>query len=156
MFTELIEEDFFYDNFFVSQDATDPGKEVMVTIRGREVPIRIKRGLSLEDREAAKAQAITKRIKPDGTPEIVKLDEGVFAIELIVRNVLSWPFRHRNGSKVPITRENIKAMVADGADALATTIMKSIQGQVTATANFTSSSEPTSEEVSSEAGQLIQ
>jgi hypothetical protein len=148
--------DFFYDDFFVSQDERDPGKEVTVKIRGRDVPIRIKRGLSLEDREAAKNQAITKRITPDGKPEIVKLDEGIFAIELLVRNIIYWPFKFRSGRLVPITRETIKAMLADGVDALTKAVMTAMQEQAETTAPFLNSSEQTSGEPSSEAAQTTQ
>lgn len=121
------ETDFLFDDFFVALDEDDFGELVEVEIRGRQVPIYIKRGLSLADREAAKSQAIKTRIKPTGEIEIVSMDEAVFAIELMVRCIKSWPFKYSNGLPVEITRENIRAMLADAVDAISLKLISNMQ-----------------------------
>lgn len=127
-----MEETFLFDDFFVANDQTDPGDRVEVEITDvhgnpRIVPLYIKRGLSLDDREAAKRQAVKTRLKPNGEYEIVSMDETVFAIELLVRCIRVWPFRYRDGSQVPVTRENIRQFLADGADKLAAMIVGRMQ-----------------------------
>ena len=137
-------EQFLFDDFFVSQDETDPGERVEVEIRGRQVPVFLKRGLSFADREAAKSQAVKTRIKPNGQPEVVSIDEGIFAIELLFRTIKSWPFTYRSGKRVEISRENIKAMLADGADVLAKLVIDRISKRSEQMAPFTTPSEQNS------------
>ncbi len=141
------DEQFLFDDFFVSQDESDPGERVEVEINGRQVPVYLKRGLSFADREAAKSQAVQTRIKPNGQVEIVRLDEGVFAVELLFRCLKSWPFTYRSGKRVEISRENIRAMLAEGADVLAKLMVDRIKTRSEKMAPFTTPSEKTSAEV---------
>jgi hypothetical protein len=117
-------EPFYYDDFFVSKDKKDAGEIVVVTLKGREVPIRFKRGISLGDKNAAKARSIVTRIKPDGKPEIVSIDDSAFALELLSRTIIEWPFKYRDGRPVPISKDTIEEMFEDCADELALLVMK--------------------------------
>jgi hypothetical protein len=106
---------FLFDDFFSGQD--DPGVEVSIYVRGKQVPIRLKRGLSLAEREEAKNAAITRRIRPDGQMEILAINEAKLQVETLIRAVKSWPFT-KDGQPVPITRENLLALGSDVADAI--------------------------------------
>lgn len=124
----MSDETFLFDDFFVPQ--SDAGIEELVTIRGRQVPIFFKRGMSLGDREQAKAAATKTHITPKGELVIDGFDQGVFTIELLARLIKSWPFT-RNGTLVTVSRENIVALGADVADALQTVAEKYVSPQKT-------------------------
>ena len=110
----MSDETVLFEDFFVPAD--DPGVETSITVNGREVPLHIKRGLSLGDREAAKAVATKMDIDMEkGTVKLSSFDEGIFTIEMLFRCLKSWPFT-KDGVPVPITRENIRALKATAAD----------------------------------------
>lgn len=121
-------EQFFADEFFL--DESDPGIKVTVRMRGRDVPIFLKRGLTLDDQMAAEAAALDKRLTPDGRVVVAGLNEKALVEEMLVRCIKSWPFVDRaTGQKLPITKENIRRMLG-GADALAEAIKKlNIEGE---------------------------
>lgn len=99
---------FYFDEFFGS-DAE--GVEVTLTIRGRKVPVRIRRGLTLREKVEAQAKAVKRHVTPDGRPVIDSIDEAAIAEELAFKLLLSWPFVTRDGAPVPITRENVAALL---------------------------------------------
>lgn len=118
---------FLFDDFFV--DDADEGVVHIVTIRGRAVPITCKRDVTLADQEAAEQAAVRRHLTPDGRLVVDGVENGVLAVEILFRTIKRWPFvygpKHPHAGKpVPITRENIRRMVADGAEALATSIAK--------------------------------
>lgn len=121
-------EAFLFDDFFVSLDPSDPGEEMVVELSGRQVPLRVKRGLSLSDRSAANSQAVKTRVTPDGKLEVVSVDQEIFQTELLFRCLKSWPFTFSNGEHVPITREYIKAMFGENVDAITANIQKRMKG----------------------------
>lgn len=131
------QENFLFDDFFVPED--DPGHAVDVTMKDvhgnvRVVTFHIKRGLSLSDRDAAKAKAVQTRINPkNGQLEMVGVDESVFMIELLFRTIKRWPFeqKDKNGKIVPveISRENIRLMQADAVDMLSQKVLGLLQTQ---------------------------
>lgn len=107
-------ETFQYDDFFVPAD--DEGVEELVTMKDRhgvehQVPIRIKRGLRLDDALGAQAAATKTHMTPKGALVVDGVDEAVFAVELLSRIIVSWPFK-RNGVSMKPTKENIRAMLA--------------------------------------------
>lgn len=112
-------EQFFFDEFFA--DDEDPGIEIKVTIKGKQVPIRIKRGLSLEDRAEAELMALKTKMGENGL-EVVGIDEKAAMREMVFRAIKSWPFKDRaTGEPTPITRENVMKMLGGGDE-----IMKAI------------------------------
>jgi hypothetical protein len=132
---------FAFDDFFV--DANDPGVEHDVTMKDRagnerEVKIRTKRAMSLGDREAAKAAATTSHVDPTkGVLVVDGFDQGEFTIQLLARSILSWPFervtRNEAGevttkTPVPVTVVNVRQLMSENADALATLVNEVIQG----------------------------
>lgn len=103
-----VTEQFFYDEFF----ADDNGVEVWLPIRGRSVPIRIKRGLTLREKTQAQAVAIKRRVDPaTGRVIIEDINEAAGAEAVILASIVSWPFVHRDGSPVPITKETVNKLL---------------------------------------------
>lgn len=110
------QEVFYADEFFL--DDADEGVEVKVHIRGRDVPIMLKRGLTLDDTMAAQAAAVKKTLTPDGKVLFEGMDEGRLVREMLFRSINKWPFVDRvTGEPLPITRENVGRMLG-GADKL--------------------------------------
>lgn len=112
---------FLYDDFFSPAD--DPGIEIRPVIRGREVPLRVKRGISLVDAGEARELA-TKRVLRNGIPEIVAIDETRMNVVLLKRVIVSWPFTKRDGSPVPINEKTIGDLVGDAAQAVLDEVQK--------------------------------
>jgi phage FluMu protein gp41 len=109
-----MDEQFYVDEFFASEE--DAGRVVMVTVRGREVPITVRaRGITNEDRMAAQLAA-TEVITKNNRAVSTRTDPGKAGMELAARMVLDWPFVDRaTGEKLPITAANLARMFA-GAD----------------------------------------
>lgn len=100
---------FYFDEFFGSDDE---GIEVTLTLRGRVVPLRIKKGLTLREKAQAESIAIKRHLDPKtGRIVVDSVDEAAAAEELVARMILSWPFVTRDGSPVPVTRENVSKML---------------------------------------------
>lgn len=113
-------ETFFFDEFF----ADDSGVEILLPIRGRRVPIRIKRGLTLAEKIKAQSVAIKRRVDPaTGRVVVEEINEAAGAEAVILAMLVSWPFVTRDGSPVPITRENINKLLG-GLDVLADLVQK--------------------------------
>src|ERR1700731_2669645 len=108
-----------YDDFFIPQN--DPGEILPVLINGRTVPITVKRGVTTGDVKAAQAKAYIQRKDPQGNLRVVGVDEQEMTAQLLATCILSWPFKKNVGTKeqpdwrdVPITKEHIKALLAEG------------------------------------------
>jgi hypothetical protein len=118
---------FLFDDFFV--DDADAGVVHNVVIRGRVVPITTKRDVTLADKEAAEQAAVKRHLDPTGRVVVDGIDGGALAVEVLVRCIKSWPFTFKDGKPVPITRDNIRRMVADAAEALAQSIVSVTQAK---------------------------
>lgn len=120
--------DFLYDDFFSPKD--DPGIEIRPVVRGREVPIRVKRGLSLVAAAEARHRASTHVLnRQTGMPEVVAVDETRMNILLLQASLVSWPFRYRDGSPVPINEETIGELLGDVASAVLSEIQAMMEGR---------------------------
>ena len=142
-----------FDEFFIAPD--DPGVEVLVPIRGKMVPIKIKRGVNLTDHAASQAKAVTQKILPNGKFDM-SVDEGAYTNELLNACIKSWPFTKavkdaqgrvvmdENGDPrrepVPVTRENIALMLRDGASYLQQVLLGMIEAKRSALPPFESPS----------------
>jgi hypothetical protein len=123
---------FLFDDFFV--DDADAGVVHNVVIRGRVVPITTKRDVTLADKEAAEQAAVKRHLDPTGRVVVDGIDGGALAVEVLVRCIKSWPFTFgpnhpQAGKPVPITRDNIRRMVSDAAEALAQSIVSVTQAK---------------------------
>lgn len=99
---------FFFDEFF----AADEPIEIVVTVRGREVPLKVRPSLTLEERVKAESSAIKRKIDPkSGKITIERVDEGAAALNLALAYLVSWPFTNRDGIPIPITAENVNRFI---------------------------------------------
>lgn len=130
----MAEQDFYYDDFFASDET--PGAEIVVEIRGRQVPFTVKRGASFKDFSEARENATKMRFKPDGKPEIYSYSDFIFGVEVLARCIKSWPFKTRDGQPVPVTREKIAEFGTDGVQAVMLAIQKVTEKGVEALAPF--------------------
>lgn len=139
------DEQYLYDDFFA--DDSTPGITTGVQIRGRNIPITLKRGVSFKDFSEAKENATTMGFKPDGRPYVISYSDGVFGVELCVRCIQSWPFT-KDGKPLPITRETIGALGSDGVAAIVAVLMSVMNEGVKALTPFVSpSADPSSQTV---------
>ena len=105
-----MDEQFLFDDFFVSDE--DPGIEIVIHVRGRHVPLRI-RPLSTSDQIAVQAASVSKRFTPEGQVVIDRIDEAKANSMLIAKSIVSWPFVHRDGRPVVINAENCARLLGD-------------------------------------------
>lgn len=126
-------QEFLFEDFFVAAD--DPGVEEVVSINGRDVPLRIKRGITLKDIEEAKSKAIKTHLSPKGELVVDSVDEAQMTVEILARVIKAWPFV-RDGKQVPITRENLYLMRAEASEALQSLVKRLISGKKEALAPF--------------------
>lgn len=119
-------ETFLFDDFFSSED--DPGIEATIHVKGRDIPVRVKADLSLQDTQQAEQLAVKKRITPEGKLVVDGVDEALLTAEVLARTIKSWPFTFRDGSPVPVTRENVLKFCAEGGAKLAE-LLKSLKDQ---------------------------
>lgn len=112
----MSEAPFLFDDFFV--DEADPGVEHTLHLRGRAVPIQVKRGISLADREAATQAAVARHVDEQGRVVIDGMDDAKLSTGLLARLIKSWPFTRADGTPVEVTPENVGRLIAEGADQL--------------------------------------
>lgn len=114
-------EQFFFDEFFTD----DAGVEILLPVRGRKVPIRVRRGLPLQEKIAAQSVGIKRKADmKTGKVVVDRIDEGAAAREVAFRSIISWPFTYREtGEPVPITRENVDKLLG-GMDTLVEIVMQ--------------------------------
>lgn len=115
-----------FDEFFVSDDSIT----LQVPMRGKVVPIKVKKSVGLADRMAAESKAVKVVQLPGGKMKLEsQQEEG--AIEMVYRCIVEWPFTtikkdlkgrvelDENGDPVripvPITRDNVANLLQDGA-----------------------------------------
>lgn len=110
--------DISFDDFFVP--ATDNGIEETVTALGKSFKIWVKKGVSLGEREAAKAKAITTHISPKGELVVDGFNQGVFTLEMMHTLLKRWELPKQ------LTRDNIAALVPEVGDAIQTVLQKYI------------------------------
>jgi hypothetical protein len=120
------EETFLFEDFFVAPD--DPGVEEIVEINGRQVPLMVKRGITLKDVEEAKTRAVKTHLSPSGQLVVDSIDEVVMTVEILLKAIKSWPFI-KDGKPLPITRENLYAMRAEASAALQQLVKKLTSGR---------------------------
>ena len=105
-----VAEEFLWSDF--SSDKEDRGIEIRVPFRGKKIPVRIKRALSLDERQQANDAAFKLEFDEKGKPTIAKQDQSAFTKEVCLLGLKYWPFEYSKGKPVPINRETLDK--ADG------------------------------------------
>jgi hypothetical protein len=122
-------EQYLFNDFSI----TDASEEITVPFGGREIPFKIKHGLTLLERQKASDLSVKRSIDPNtGKISIVGIDDARFAVETIVMGVAEWPFVDASGKAVPISRENVMKLDPMLIDELAMRILNVRAQQVVA------------------------
>lgn len=103
------EQVFFVDEFFA--DGEDEGIPITLISKGREVPIWVKRNVTVEDRLAAELSAVTVTMV-DGKMRVSGVDQAKATMTLVTKAIKRWPFTDRTtGELLPITPENVARFI---------------------------------------------
>lgn len=103
-------DEFLWEHY--STDASDRGVETEIVWRGKKIPLRVKRALTLDERQRANDVAFKFDVDKEGAAHIVKQDQGAFTKEVVLIGLKYWPFEYSPGNPVPINRKTINE--ADG------------------------------------------
>ncbi len=111
---------FLYDDFFADPDAS-------VTITPKlwqggelvEVPIQVRRRLSLGQREAIKTGSVAFEIDTsEGTYTPKAVDQEKLTVLTLLALIVSWPFTFKDGTPVPVNEKTIRALGATNSDVI--------------------------------------
>lgn len=97
-------------SFLWEEYAADPGdKGVTIEIehKGKKTPFRVKRVLTIDERQAANEAGVEIGLDKNGKPVIKKQDQAAFTKEIVRVGLKWWPFEYGPGKPVPITPQHI-------------------------------------------------
>jgi len=117
----MTKDSFLWDEF--SSDPGDRGVEVIIEWKGKLLPFRIKRALTLDERQRANQAAIEIGLSDEGKPVIVKQDQAAYTKEIVLIGLKFWPFEYSPGKPVPINLKNISILDGGILDKLASHIL---------------------------------
>lgn len=109
---------FLFDEYFSGTDI-----EVKIPFNGKLLPFRIKKSLTLQERQQANDAAIKVNFDTKGKPTIQKNDQAAYTNEILMVGLRFWPFEYRPGKPVPINRETIAKLDGNLSDEIAARIL---------------------------------
>lgn len=112
-----------YDDFF--SESGDPGVETVIEHRGKMLKFRMRRSVTLGEKQDAMASSIAISLAKDGTPHIDRMDNAAFNEALVLASVREWPFKFADGNPVPINKETVHKLDS----ALSEKIVAIVNGQ---------------------------
>lgn len=102
---------FLFDDYFA--DDSTRGIEVNIPFKGKVLPFRIKRIMTIRERQKANDAGLEFGLDEAGAPKVTKMDQAAYNIEIVLAGLKWWPFEFQPGKPVPITRKHVEKM--DGA-----------------------------------------
>lgn len=120
-----------YDDFF--SESGDPGVETIIEHRGKMLKFRMRRSVTLGEKQDAMASSIAISLAKDGTPHIDRMDNAAFNEALVLASVREWPFVYPKdypdtslaGTSVPINKDTVHKLDS----ALSEKIVAIVNGQ---------------------------
>lgn len=112
-----------YDDFF--SESGDPGVETVIEHRGKMLKFRMRRSVTLGEKQDAMASSIAISLAKDGTPHIDRMDNAAFNEALVLASVREWPFKFADGTSVPINKDTVHKLDS----ALSEKIVAIVNGQ---------------------------
>lgn len=98
-------------NFYPWEDFSSEeggrGVEVIIPFQGKALPFRIRKSLTIDERQKANDAAIDIGMDKHGKPVINRQDQGAYTKEIVRLGLKFWPFEFEPGKPVPITPKNI-------------------------------------------------
>lgn len=119
-----------YDDYF--SDPDDEGVEAVIEHRGKPLVFRLKRSLTLEEKQRAADAGVSIEVDKEGTPKLTKMDQAAYTREIVLAGIKEWPFRYGTGIKVdpkfrgapvPINRQTVSRMDGALADKIAAVLL---------------------------------
>lgn len=133
------QETYSFGDYF--SDPKGKGVEYVLDFEGRKLTFRIKRTLTLKERQAASNAAFDFKIDAEaGTVALNSMDQSAYNNEILLAGLISWPFTYPEdfevdelaGEPVPINRETVEALDGRIAEAVASRILGLGEGQAKA------------------------
>ncbi len=113
--------EFLWDKY--SADEKDRGIEIEIEYHGELLPFRIKRALTIDERQRANDAAIKIELDKSGKPRITRQDQAAFTKEIVLVGLKFWPFEYTPGKPVPINRETVSKLDGGLLDQIASHIL---------------------------------
>lgn len=129
--TDMTEQTVLYDDFF--SESGDRGVETIIEHRGKQLTFRMRKSITLGEKQDAMAASVSISLTKDGTPRIDRMDNAAYTEAIVLAAVKAWPFVYPKdypdkslaGRPVPINAETVHKL--DGA--LSEKIAAIVQGQ---------------------------
>jgi|SRR5690242_1307601 len=121
--SDMTDQEILYDDFF--SESGDPGVETIIEHRGKMLKFRMRRSVTLGEKQDAMAASIAISLSKDGTPHIDRMDNASFNEALVLAAVKEWPFKFADGSAVPINKDTVHKLDS----ALSEKIVAIVNGQ---------------------------
>lgn len=136
------EEVYLFNDYFVNPN--DQGIEVSIPFQGKDLKFRIRRSLTLKEKQSASDAAIAFEIDEEGRPLISKMDQSAYVLEILIAGLKAWPFTYPQdypdsslaGKPVPINRETISMLDSRLQEAVSSRILGMGVAQAQAIAPF--------------------
>lgn len=125
-----------YDDYFTDED--DPGVEAVIEHKGKQLKFRVKKSLTLDEKQLASDAAVAIELDKDGQPHVTKMDQAAYTKAIVFAGVLEWPFKYSQhpkiaanlrGKPVPITKYHVSRMDGVLADKIANVILGQREAQ---------------------------
>ncbi len=110
--------------------------DVTIIARGKPVPFRVKRSLTLKEKQAASDMAVKIDFDEKGKPILSKVDQGAYTVEIVLSGLKWWPYTYDSGEPVPINRETVTVHDSAINEQLASLILGVAEVQQAALAPF--------------------
>ena len=119
-----------YDDYFT--EPGDKGVEVAVEHKGKLLKFRVKKSLTLAEKQAASDAAITISLDKEGTPTLQRMDQAAYTAAVLLGGLKWWPFEYSKGNPVPINAKTIARLDGALGDKIAAIILGQRDAQVAA------------------------
>lgn len=123
-----------YDDYF--SESGDPGAEVIVEHRGKKLAFRLRKSLTLGEKQDALAASVDITLGKDGTPHIDRMDNAAYTEKIVLAAVKAWPFKYADGRDVPINKETVHKLDGSLSEKLSNIVLGQDAAQGTALSPF--------------------
>jgi hypothetical protein len=104
-------------------EENDRGVEVLIPWHGQQLPFRIKRVLTIDERQRANEAGVELEIDSKGRPKLKRQNQAAFTKEVVLIGMKAWPFEYEPGKSVPINAKTVAKLDAGLLDEIASRIL---------------------------------
>jgi hypothetical protein len=108
-------------------DSSDRGVLVEIEWRGEVLPFRIKRVLTIDERQRAQQAGVELGIDEKGKPKLIRQDQAAYTKAIVLVGLKEWPFEFEPGKRVPINETTVSKLDAGLLDEIALRILGTTQ-----------------------------